>query len=63
VNSIKNSHRDPSGITESWDLWDTQIKKLMEKNDLLADAGEMPETGKRSYGSKSSSDNQTNEGS
>jgi hypothetical protein len=61
LKSINNNYRNPFGITEGWDIWDTQIKKLKEKNDLLADAGEMPETGNRSGGKMFSSDNQSME--
>ena len=63
MNSKKNTYRNPFEITESWDIWDTQIKKLMEKDDLLADAGKMPKTGNRSGGGMSSSDDRPKEGS
>jgi hypothetical protein len=57
------NNRDPFGIPESWDIWVILIEQLKKKNDLLADTDEMPETGNRSYGGMSSSDNQPKEGS
>jgi hypothetical protein len=43
----ENNYREPFGISisESWTIWDIQINHLKKRNDLLADADEMPETG------------------
>ena len=43
MNRTNNNYREPSGISESWDVWDIQIKQLKKRNELLADADEMPE--------------------
>jgi hypothetical protein len=45
MNRTNNNYREPFGISESWEIWDIQIKQLKKRNDLLADDDEMPETG------------------
>lgn len=54
----KNNNRDPFGTSESWDIWNLQIEQLKKRNDLLADADEMPGTNCRSGEAESSSENQ-----
>ena len=54
----KNINRASFGISESWDIWDIQIEHLKKRNELLADADEMPEKGNRSADAESSTDNQ-----
>lgn len=61
VKRTRSNNRNPYGISESWDIWDLQIEQLKKRNDLLADAEEMPEKGYRSGGSMSSSDDKPKE--
>jgi hypothetical protein len=61
VNRTNNNFREPFGISESWDVWDIQIKQLKKRNDLLADADEMPETGNSSGHTESSPNKESQE--
>jgi hypothetical protein len=61
VNRTNNNYREPSGISESWDVWDIQIKQLKKRNELLADADEMPETSNSSGQTMSSSGKESQE--
>ena len=56
-----NNYREPSGISESWDVWDIQIKQLKKRNELLADADEMPEPSNSSGQTMSSSGKESQE--
>ena len=53
----KYNNRDPFGISESWDIWNIQIEQLKQRNDLLADTDEMPESKNGSGEAESSADN------
>jgi len=61
VKRTNNNYREPSGISESWDVWDIQIKQLKKRNELLADADEMPDTGNCSGKTVSSSSKESQE--